>query len=348
MTTDEMYMYRCLQLARMGRPTVSPNPMVGAVVVCDARVIGEGYHHHSGAPHAEVNAIASVSSPELLTRSTLYVSLEPCSHFGKTPPCANLIIEKKIPRVVVGCLDSNRRVDGKGVARLRDAGVEVTVGVLEEECRLLNRRFFTVQENCRPYVVLKWAQSKDGFIDKNREAQERPVTFSTPATGMLVHRLRAMSDAILVGTRTALLDNPSLTVRNWRGCSPVRIVLDRERSLPAHLKLFTDGAPTRLVTSLDAPSFTGSAAVEQLRFPFDESLLPSLLARLGEEKVQCLLVEGGGYTLQRFIDSALWDEARIEIAPLRLGGGVKAPRLPVCTMRDVKTCFGHTLFTFER
>lgn len=343
-----MYMWRCLQLARMGRPTVSPNPMVGAVIVCDGRIIGEGYHHHSGGPHAEVNAIASVAVPEQLVRSTLYVSLEPCSHFGKTPPCANLIIDKQIPRVVVGCLDSNRQVDGRGVARLRNAGVEVTVGVLEGECRRLNRRFFTVQEAERPYIVLKWAQSQDGFIDKNRGADEPPVIFSTSATRMLVHRLRSMSDAILVGTRTALFDNPSLTVRDWRGPSPLRVVLDRDLSLPLHLKLFCDALPTLLVTSPAAPAFVGSDAVEQVRFPFDVELLPSLLNRLKEKKIQSLLVEGGGETLQRFIDSSLWDEAHVEIAPLRLGGGVAAPHGLGPISSDVKSCFGHTFISFLR
>ena len=220
------YMRRCLQLAACGRGRVSPNPMVGAVIVCDGKIVGEGYHRQFGGPHAEVNAVASMRDPECLSRSTLYVSLEPCSHYGKTPPCSRLIIEKKIPRVVVGCLDPFPSVSGRGVAMLREAGVEVVTGVLEAECRALNAAFMTAHERQRPYVVLKWAQSRDGFIDRRRRPEEAPCRFSDAQTSLFVHRLRAGCDAILVGARTAWLDNPTLTLRLWPGRrSPLRVVL---------------------------------------------------------------------------------------------------------------------------
>ena len=219
---EEKYMQRCIELAGNGLCNVSPNPMVGAVIVCDERIIGEGYHIRCGEAHAEVNAIRSVKDESLLERSTIYVSLEPCSHYGKTPPCADLIIEKKIPRIVIGCQDPFSKVAGRGIQKLRDAGREVIVGVLEAECRQLIRKFITFHTFHRPYITLKWAESQDGFIDLNRTAGN-PVKLSTPLTSMIVHKKRSESDAIMVGTRTALLDNPSLTVRNWYGKNPIRI-----------------------------------------------------------------------------------------------------------------------------
>ena len=223
MKEDEIYMHRCIQLARNGWCGAAPNPMVGAVIVCDGKIIGEGYHAKCGEAHAEVNAIRSVKNQELLKRSTIYVSLEPCAHYGKTPPCADLIVEKQLKRVVVGCQDPFAKVDGKGIEKLRQAGIEVTVGVLETECLELIERFVTYHARKRPFITLKWAQSEDGFIDLNRTAGE-PVKLSNDFTSMLVHKRRAEHDAILVGTRTALLDNPSLNVRNWYGKSPLRLV----------------------------------------------------------------------------------------------------------------------------
>ena len=223
---DAVFMRRCLQLASLGRGHVSPNPMVGAVVVHRGQIIGEGYHRCYGQPHAEVNAINSVRDAGLLPECTLYVSLEPCSHYGKTPPCADLIVQKKIPRVVVGCLDPFPKVSGQGVARLREAGVEVVTGVLEEECKALNRTFMTCQIDERPFVTLKWAQSRDGYIDRIRKPGEPAIRISDDVSSVWVHRLRAEADAILVGTNTAVADNPSLTTRLWYGRSPLRIVLD--------------------------------------------------------------------------------------------------------------------------
>lgn len=284
---DERYMRRCLQLARLGIHGAPPNPMVGAVVVCDGRIIGEGYHEHCGQAHAEVNAIRSVGDPSLLRRSTIYVSLEPCAHYGKTPPCAQLIIDKHIPRVVAGCRDPFAKVDGRGINMLRQAGIDVTVGVLERECLWLNRRFVTFHTQHRPYITLKWAQSQDGFIDRHRTSADEPAArFSTPVTQALVHKLRAENQTILVGRRTWELDRPSLSVRHWHGQSPRPIVLSKDR---------------------------GSLA--------------QLMTALYEQQVQTLLVEGGAQTLQSFIDAGLWDEARIETAPFALGDGVRSPRI---------------------
>lgn len=302
---DEMYMRRCLQLARCGRQGAAPNPMVGAVVVCDGRIIGEGYHRRCGGPHAEVNAIASVHQAGLLSRSTIYVSLEPCAHYGKTPPCAQLIIDRKIPRVVVGCRDPFARVDGRGITMLREAGIEVTEGVLELECLELNRRFITFHTLHRPYITLKWAQSKDGYIDCLRaDASTPPVIFSTPFTRMLVHKLRSENDAILVGRRTMEMDCPSLTVRHWYGRNPLRLVL-------------------------------GNGVREHEGFlSFNNT--DEMIRHLCDRQVQSLLVEGGAQTLQSFINRGLWDEARIETAPIALGDGVEAPRIEgtvVCTQK---------------
>ncbi|MBQ8052038.1 MAG: bifunctional diaminohydroxyphosphoribosylaminopyrimidine deaminase/5-amino-6-(5-phosphoribosylamino)uracil reductase RibD [Bacteroidaceae bacterium] len=289
-------MRRCLQLARCGRLGAAPNPMVGAVVVCDGRIIGEGYHQRCGEAHAEVNAIRSVCEPELLHRSTIYVSLEPCAHYGKTPPCAQLIIDKGIPQVVVGCRDPFAQVDGRGITMLRESGIEVREGVLEQKCLWLNRRFITFHTKQRPYITLKWAQSEDGFIDRKRTSpEEPPVRFSTPLTQALVHQLRAENEAILVGRHTLELDRPSLTVRQWYGRNPRRVVLSSR--------------PVR------CEGMTSYRTREEA------------LKDLWQQGVQSLLVEGGRETLQGFIDAGLWDEARIETAPIRLGEGIRAPKI---------------------
>ena len=244
---EEKYMRRCIELAKNGLCNVSPNPMVGAVIVCHGRIIGEGYHIRCGEAHAEVNAIRSVKDESLLKHSTIYVSLEPCSHYGKTPPCADLIIEKQIPRIVIGCQDPFSEVAGRGIQKLRDAGREVTVGILEEECQSLIRRFITFNTLHRPYITLKWAESADRFIDIERTSG-MPLILSSPLTSMLVHKKRAEADAIMVGRRTALLDNPSLTVRNWYGHNPIRVVLDRTLSLPNDLQIFDGNVPTLVFT----------------------------------------------------------------------------------------------------
>lgn len=341
---DEMYMRRCLQLAACGRGHVSPNPMVGAVVVCDGRIIGEGYHRQFGGPHAEVNAIASVRNLELLSRSTLYVSLEPCSHYGKTPPCSLLIIEKKIPRVVIGCLDPFPKVSGRGIALLRDAGIEVVTGVLDEECRALNVAFMTAHEQQRPYVVLKWAQSSDGFIDSCRTPDEPPCRFSDEQTSLLVHRLRAGSDAILVGSRTLHCDNPSLTLRLWPGRrSPLRVVLGAHIDFPPSSPLLTDGLPTEIFTSNPILLPTSAGAVRCTVLDFSRPVISQLLKSLYDEGVTSLLVEGGAVTLQSFIDAGYWDEAYVETAPLVLHEGVRAPALSQALCRTSMMCGLHQL-----
>ena len=329
MTEDEKYMARCIQLARCGRNHAAPNPMVGAVIVCNGRIIGEGYHIRCGEAHAEVNAVRSICPEDkpLLKQSTIYVSLEPCSHYGKTPPCADLIISCGIPRVVVGCVDPFSEVAGRGIRKLRDAGINVTVGVLEKECLELNRRFIINHTEKRPYVILKWAQSTDGYIDRHRSSSdEPPVIFSNAHTSILVHRQRAGVQAIMVGRRTALLDNPSLTVRRWPGESPLRIVVDRELSLPETLHLFDGTVPTLVFTArTDCPQRAG---VEYVTLDFAQSVIPQVLTELYARRIQSILVEGGSTLIQSFIHAQVWDEVHIEIAPITLGDGVKAPVLP--------------------
>lgn len=343
---DEKYMRRCLQLARQGGAGARPNPMVGAVVVCRGRIIGEGYHICQGGPHAEVNAIASVREPELLAESTIYVSLEPCAHYGKTPPCADLIVSKRIKRCVIGCKDPFAKVDGLGIKKLLDAGVEVIVGVLERECLELNRTFITFHTLKRPYITLKWAQSQDGFMDRLRQPTESPVQFSTPLTQTLMHRRRALSDAILVGGGTALMDNPSLTVRHWaaRGetgnlpvvlrdrlgqvkGNPLRVVIDTKGDLPERLALFNEEAETLVWQSWD---------------------LQALMRELHQRGIQTLLVEGGAATLQRFLEADLWDEMRVETAPVVLCEGVKAPLAKVFSPAETHDVDGNVISLYRR
>ncbi len=319
MKNNEKYMQRCIQLARNGITGAPPNPMVGAVIVHNGTIIGEGYHRRCGGPHAEVNAIRSVRQPELLTESTIYVSLEPCAHYGKTPPCADLIIEKRIPKVVIGCRDPFAKVDGLGIKKLQDAGIDVTVGVLEEECKALNKTFMTYHTLKRPFITLKWAQSQDGFMGGlTPEGATQPVTFSTPITSTFVHQMRAHNDAILVGGGTVLSDNPSLTTRMWNGKNPLRVVIDTHGNLSKDSKVFNNEAETLVWKNWD---------------------LKALMEELYERKVQTLLVEGGAHVLQRFIDASLWDEIRVETSPTPLEKGVQAPVLPSCTLKST-TAFG--------
>lgn len=324
MTKDEKYIARCIQLAKNGQANAAPNPMVGAVIVHNDTIIGEGYHIRCGEAHAEVNAIRSVKDESLLKDSTIYVSLEPCSHYGKTPPCADLIINKGIGRVVVGCQDPFPMVAGRGIRKMREAGIEVKVGVLEEECRQLIRRFVTFNTRQRPFITLKWAESADGFIDLHRTGGH-PYVFSSPLTSMLVHKRRAGHSAILVGRRTALLDNPSLTTRSWYGKNPARMVIDKDLTLSGELALF-DGSTRTLVFTRreDTPTRPN---VEYVQLDFDRDILPQIMEVLYREKLQSLMVEGGSILLQSFIDAGCWDEAYIERSEVKLGDGIKAPRL---------------------
>ncbi len=325
MLIDEKYMRRALQLARLGAGHTSPNPMVGAVIVGpDGAIIGEGWHRQCGQAHAEVNAVASVKDDSLLKESTIYVTLEPCSHYGKTPPCARLLIERGIPRVVVGCLDPFEKVAGRGVAMLREAGIEVVVGVLEQECRNLNRRFMTAHTAGRPWVQLKWAQTADGFIALPPDAGENPLHMSTPVTMKLMHRQRSLCDAIVVGAATARIDNPALTTRYWPGKSPLRVVMSRDLSLPDNLRLLTDGRPTVIYNGVK-DAVQGVVEYVKLDTTHPQAWLQDLYRR----GVTSVMVEGGLSLLQWLIDAGTWDEARIEVSPRRVGQGVKAPRLDV-------------------
>jgi len=323
--SQDLYMHRCLQLAELGVGYVAPNPMVGAVLVCNDKIIGEGYHHRYGDAHAEPNALNSVKEVELLGQSTLYVSLEPCSHYGKTPPCADLIVLSGIPRVVIGTLDPNPKVAGKGVEKLRNAGVEVIVGVLETECRELNKRFFIFQEHKRPYVLLKWAQTRDGFMDRVRtDVSEPPLQISNNITRQLTHKMRSENQSILVGANTVLLDNPSLTVRNWSGKSPVRIAIDRQRRIPDNFNLMDGSLQTIIFTEKDAEN---RPRIEFVKLNFDVNSVETILNELYKRSIHSVLVEGGPTILNSFIDVGLWDEANIEIAPMLINEGVAAPVL---------------------
>lgn len=324
---DELYMRRCFELAQKGLGNVAPNPMVGAVIVHRGKIIGEGYHKKWGGPHAEVNAIASVQDPSLLKESTIYVSLEPCSHYGKTPPCAKLILEKGIPEVVVSNKDPFPEVSGRGIRMLQEGGVKVRTGLLEEEGWLVNRRFFTFHEKKRPFVILKWAQSEDGFMDQSRGNGQAAYHFSNETTQRISHQLRANEAAILVGTRTALLDNPSLTVRHVTGNNPTRILIDRRLSVPSNYHLYNGEAPTLVFTGTE-PTFS-APNTEFVNAPFEEGKLPvtTLLHELYKRNLQSLIVEGGSATLRSFIESGQWDEMHVEVvAGLQLKEGTVAPK----------------------
>ena len=320
---DENYMRRALQLARQGAGHTSPNPMVGAVIVApDGTVIGEGWHRKCGEAHAEVNAVACVKDANLLKDSTIYVTLEPCSHYGKTPPCARLLIERGIPRVVVGCLDPFPAVSGRGVAMLSEAGVEVVTGVLEQECRALNRRFLTAHTLGRPWVQLKWAQTADGFIGVPPQMGENPLRMSTPVTMELMHRERALCDAIVVGAATANIDNPSLTTRYWPGNNPLRVVLSRNLSLAGDLKLLNDGLPTIIYNGLKNEVIGAAEYVKK-----DSADPMEWLTDLYHRGLNSVMVEGGLKVLQQMIGCGLWEEARIETSPRLVGQGVAAPAI---------------------
>jgi diaminohydroxyphosphoribosylaminopyrimidine deaminase / 5-amino-6-(5-phosphoribosylamino)uracil reductase len=351
----QKYMHRCIQLARKGAGNVAPNPLVGALLVYDNRIIGEGWHQKYGEAHAEVNCIndalvhPSVSEASI-SSSTLYVSLEPCAHYGKTPPCTDLIIKHKIAKVVIGCRDPFPAVNGKGIEKLQAAGVEVVVDVLEKECKELNKRFFTFHTRQRPFVILKWAQTADGFIAHSNLLQpgegtlgsssEDRLYISNEYTNRFVHKWRSEEAAILVGTNTALLDNPALTTRIWPGPSPVRAVLDTNLRLPTSLHLFDQSVKTIVFNSIK------NAAEGNLIFYKIEkrNIVRQLLAGLYKMNIQSVLVEGGAALLQSFIDEGLWDEARVIAGKnITIGKGVVAPLLASPTLQEQITITGDEL-----
>lgn len=327
MLTHEIVIKRAIELAKLGMGNVSPNPMVGAVVIENKQIIGEGYHQKYGDAHAEVIAINQVlntyaDAAERLKRSTIYVTLEPCSHFGKTPPCVDLIIKHQIPEVVIGCLDPFDSVNGKGVEKLKAAGIKVIIGVLEEECKQLNERFFTRVKKQRPYVILKWAETADGYFATESGEQK---WISGDAAKRLVHLWRSQEDCVLVGKNTALADNPELNVRLVKGRNPKRAVIDRDLVLPKHLNLLNQESETFVFNALktDRVGKTLFVAIED----FDHFLPQYILFQLYLQDIQSLIIEGGAKTLKTFIDADLWDEARIFTSSENWGSGVKAPNI---------------------
>lgn len=318
--TEEFFMHRALDLAKLGAGHVSPNPLVGCVIVYDGKIIGEGWHKKYGEAHAEVNAVNDVHDKLLLKKSTVYVNLEPCSHFGKTPPCADLLIREQVKKIVVATLDSNPLVAGEGIKKLRSAGIEVVTGILQEESRALNKRFFTFIEKQRPYIILKWAQTADGFIArKNYDSK----WISNELSRQLVHKWRTEEDALLVGMRTAQHDNPLLNVRDWSGRNPIRLVIDRFLKLSDSLHLFDQTQRTLRYNILKHVEHNNLSFIR-----LDETnFLQNLVKDLYRQKIQSVIVEGGAQTLQSFIDSGLWDEARVFISPNTFEAGVSAPSL---------------------
>jgi diaminohydroxyphosphoribosylaminopyrimidine deaminase/5-amino-6-(5-phosphoribosylamino)uracil reductase len=337
MNIETKYMQRALELARHGEGNTRSNPMVGAVIVSPAgKILGEGYHRQWGKGHAEVNAIASVADESSLKDATMYVTLEPCSHYGKTPPCARLIIDKHIPRVVVGAMDPFEKVSGRGVKMMRDAGVEVVTGCMAAECERLNNRFMTAHRQRRPFIMLKWAQSSDGFMDKRRSENETQQVFSTELSAMEMHRLRAHYDAIMVGSNTVIADNPSLTVRNWTvGAMPTAVVMDRRGRVPSTAKVFD--ATNRDNTIYITTNYRNDldANVRQL-IVNQETPLNEILSKLYDLGITSLMVEGGTQLLNSFLNDNLWDLARVEVSPICLGnnGCHEAPVLDLTQFQE--------------
>ncbi|MDA9807777.1 bifunctional diaminohydroxyphosphoribosylaminopyrimidine deaminase/5-amino-6-(5-phosphoribosylamino)uracil reductase RibD [Flavobacteriales bacterium] len=321
MKNEAFFMQRCIELASKAMGCASPNPMVGSVIVYNNKIIGEGYHEKYGYHHAEVNAINSVKDKSLLSKSTLYVNLEPCAHFGKTPPCSDLIIQNKIPEVVIGCVDTFSEVSGKGIERMRSVGIDVKVGVLENESRELNKRFFTFHEKKRPYIILKWAESKDGFIAPKN--QTKPFWMTSSESKKLAHKWRAQEDAILVGRITAEKDNPSLTVREVEGSNPIRIIIDKDLKLSADFNLFNNDAKTIVFNQLKSEENNSN---NYIKINFN-NLTKNILKELHKQNIQSIIIEGGTITLQSFIDNNLWDEARIFTTNKTLTEGVKPPAI---------------------
>lgn len=318
--TEEFFMQRALELAQLGRGMVSPNPMVGCVIVHEGKIISEGWHQKYGESHAEVNAVNNLHDKSILQKSTVYVNLEPCSHFGKTPPCADMLIREKVKKVVIANLDSNPLVAGEGVKKLRAAGIEVVTGVLQQEGAELNKRFFTFMEKKRPYIILKWAETLDGFIARENFDSK---WISNDLSRQLVHKWRAEEDAILVGKGTAQHDNPQLNVRDWTGRNPVRIVVDKSLQLDQSLNLFDGSQPTICYNILKQESQKNISFVRLS----EQNFLEELISNLHHQKIQSVIIEGGAQTLQSFIDEGLWDEARIFTSNKSFQKGITAPKL---------------------
>ncbi|HRN45021.1 MAG TPA: bifunctional diaminohydroxyphosphoribosylaminopyrimidine deaminase/5-amino-6-(5-phosphoribosylamino)uracil reductase RibD, partial [Flavobacterium sp.] len=309
MKINEKYIRRCIELARNGLGTTYPNPLVGSVIVYDGKIIGEGWHKKSGESHAEVNAVKAVKDKSLLKKATIYVSLEPCSHFGKTPPCCDLIIKNNIPNVVIGTVDPNVKVAGNGIKKLIEAGIHVTVGVLEEECNALNKRFFTFHKKKRPFIVLKWAESQDGFIAPTEKLEKKPVWITNQYSRQLVHKWRTEEQAILVGTQTAIDDNPKLNARDWSGKNPIRLVIDQNNRIEKNNHIFDNQAVT-IVFSKSIDTIKKENTIFEI-LDFEKNIAEQIVQILYQHQIQSVIIEGGRQTLQTFIDANLWDEARV-------------------------------------
>ena len=321
------YMQRALELAAFGIGNVAPNPLVGCVIVHNDKIIGEGWHSKFGGPHAEVNAINSVKTPEILHESTLYVTLEPCNHFGKTPPCVDLILQHKIPKVVIATLDVNPIVAGKGVLRLKENGVEVELGMLKDEVNFQNRRFITFHEKKRPYILLKWAQTEDGFMDKKRQVGERgSFQISGKAAQLAVHQWRSEEAGILIGKNTALNDNPKLNTRFWSGNNPLRIIIDSNLEIPRTHNVYDNSVRTLIFNRLETRTLFNTQLIQ---LDFTKSVLPDILNYAAYENIQSIMVEGGRQTIKTFLELNFWDEARVITAPIHLNEGLIAPTLNI-------------------
>ncbi|WP_234974627.1 bifunctional diaminohydroxyphosphoribosylaminopyrimidine deaminase/5-amino-6-(5-phosphoribosylamino)uracil reductase RibD [Tenacibaculum agarivorans] len=330
-------MRRCLELAEKGIGTARPNPSVGAVIVNEGVIIGEGFTDAYGGPHAEVNAVRSVKDESLFKTSTMYVTLEPCSHYGKTPPCSDLIIQKKIPNVVIGTIDTHSIVAGRGIKRLKDNGVNVVVGVLEEECKEQHKRFFTVQNKKRPYIVLKWAETKNGYIAPLEKEKQAPIWISNEYSKQLVHKWRAQEQAILVGTNTVISDNPKLNIRSWTGNDPVRVILDRNLRISKKMNVLDGSQKTIVITDIKTSTEkvalyrTADSNYEQEliieEIDFTTNVASQICEVLLQHKIQSVFIEGGKQTLQTFIEANLWDEAKVFVGDSYFKSGVDAPIL---------------------
>jgi diaminohydroxyphosphoribosylaminopyrimidine deaminase/5-amino-6-(5-phosphoribosylamino)uracil reductase len=334
MNNHEDYIARCIELAKNGFGTTYPNPMVGSVIVYNGEIIGEGWHQKAGEPHAEVNAIRSVKDPSLLDKATIYVSLEPCSHFGKTPPCCDLIIKNKIPNVVIGTVDSNIKVAGNGIKRLQEAGANVIVGILEKECYELNQRFFTFHEKKRPYIILKWAETQDGFIAPLQKEEQKPVWITNINSRQLVHKWRTEEQAILVGTQTVIDDNPKLNARDWEGNNPVRVVIDQNHRIPKTAHVFDNQTKTIVFSNKKSTPSLKNTILEVI--DFQQNIAQQIVDKLFQHQIQSIIIEGGAQTLQTFIDANLWDEARVFIGNCTFEKGVKAPILNTSPLKKEK------------
>ena len=334
MNNHEDYIARCIELAKNGFGTTYPNPMVGSVIVYNGEIIGEGWHQKAGEPHAEVNAIQSVKDPSLLDKATIYVSLEPCSHFGKTPPCCDLIIKNKIPNVVIGTVDSNIKVAGNGIKRLQEAGANVIVGILEKECYELNQRFFTFHEKKRPYIILKWAETQDGFIAPLEKEEQKPVWITNLNSRQLVHKWRTEEQAILVGTQTAIDDNPQLNARDWNGNNPIRVVIDQNNRIPKKAHILDNQTKTIVFSTKKSTPSIENTFFEVI--DFQQNIAQQIADKLFQHQIQSVIVEGGAQTLQTFIDANLWDEARVFIGNSTFGKGVNAPILNTTPFKKEK------------